>query len=168
MFNRSITRTILAGLAPAALVLGAAGCSSEPEAPVDATPDAPEGITVTNGRLNLPGVGGNPGSVYFSITNAGPEMQMLRSAHVEGAESAMFHETTEYNLQVDMQELTQVAVQPGETLVFEPGGKHVMAMGLDPALQPGGAVEVTLTFVRGDKVSFPARVLAPGDDGSSN
>lgn len=165
MMNRSIIKTLLAGLAPAALMLGLAACSSEPEVPVDATPDAPEGITVTDGRLNLPGVAGNPGSVYFIITNSGPEMQMLRSAYVTGAESAMFHETSEYNLQVDMQEMTSVPVQAGETLEFAPGGKHVMVMGIDPALQPGGEVEVTLTFVRGDKVSFPARVLAAGDEG---
>lgn len=157
--------TWLGALAPAALLLVVAGCSSEPEVPVDTTPDAPEGITVTDGRMNLPGVAGNPASVYFTIKNAGTEMQMIRSVHVQGAESALLHETSEWNLQVDMQELTQVAVQAGETLEFKPGGKHVMAMNLDPALAPGGEVEVTLTFVRGDKVSFPARVLAPGDEG---
>lgn len=158
-------KTWLGALAPAALLLVVAGCSSEPETPVDTTPDAPEGITVTDGRLNLPGAAGNPASVYFTIKNDGPEMQMIRSVHVEGAESAMLHETSEWNLQVDMQELTQVPVQAGETLEFKPGGKHIMAMNLDPALEPGGEVEVTLTFVRGDKVSFPARLLAPGDEG---
>ncbi len=163
-----LNKTLLAAMVPAALMLALAGCNSEPEVPVDATPDAPEGITVTDGQLNLPGVAGNPGAVYFTITNAGTEMQMIRSAHVAGAESAMLHGTSEWSRQVDMQEMTQVAVQAGETLEFAPGGKHVMAMGIDPALQPGGEVEVTLTFVRGDKVSFPARVLAAGDDGSGN
>ena len=158
-------KTWLGALAPAALLLVVAGCSSEPEVPVDTTPDAPDGITVTDGRLNLPGVAGNPASVYFTITNDGTEMQMIRSAHVEGAESAMLHETSEWSGQVDMQELTQVAVQAGETLEFKPGGKHVMAMNLDPSLAVGGEVEVTLTFVRGDKVSFPARILATGDEG---
>jgi periplasmic copper chaperone A len=166
MGTRSIARTLLSGLAPAALVLGLAACSSEPEAPVEAAPEAPEGISVTDGRLNLPGVAGNPASVYFTITNDGAEMQLIRSAYVEGAESAMLHETSEWSGQVDMQEISGAQVQAGETVSFEPGGKHVMVMGLDPMPSPGGEVEVTLTFARGDKVSFPARVLAPGDDGS--
>ncbi|MXO72185.1 copper chaperone PCu(A)C [Alteraurantiacibacter buctensis] len=157
--------TWVGALAPAALLLVTAGCSSEPEAPVETAPEAPEGISVADGRMNLPAVSGNPAAVYFTITNDGAEMQMIRSVHVEGAESAMLHETSEWSGQVDMQELTQVAVEAGETLAFAPGGKHVMAMNVDPALQPGGEVEVTLTFVRGDKVSFPARVLAPGDEG---
>jgi len=51
----------------------------------------------------------------------------------------------------------------GKTAKFEPGGNHVMAMGLDEALKAGDTTEVTLTFVGGDKVSFPATVLAAGD-----
>ncbi|HSG57586.1 MAG TPA: copper chaperone PCu(A)C, partial [Paracoccaceae bacterium] len=111
---------------------------------------------------------GNPAAVYFTITNNGTEPQTMRAVSVQGAESAMFHETSEWNLQVDMQELIQVPVPAGESVVFEQGGKHVMAMGLPAGLEPGGELEVTISFVRGDKVSFPVRLLAPGDDGSAN
>jgi len=64
-----------------------------------------------------------------------------------------------------MPETPEVPVAVGETVVFAPGGRHVMAMDLDPALTAGETVEVTLTFASGDKASFPARVLAPGDEG---
>ena len=152
-----------------ALTLALAACSSEPEAPAaDAAPEAPEGSSVSEGRLNLPAVAGNPGSVYFTITNEGAEDQMMRAVSVQGAESAMFHETSEWNGQMDMQELLQVTVPAGESVVFEPGGKHVMVMGIEDGLEAGGELEVTISFVRGDKVSFPVRVLAPGDDGSGN
>ena len=161
-------KALLGALASTTLVLALAACSSEPEAPVETAPEAPEGISVSNGRLNLPAASGNPAAVYFTITNDGTEAQMLRSVNVQGAESAMLHETSEWNGQIDMQEVTQVSIPAGESVVFEPGGKHVMAMGLEEGLEPGAEVEVTLTFVRGDKVSFPARVLAPGDDGSGN
>ncbi len=162
------TLRILGALAPAALALAVAACGGEPEAPVEAAPDAPQGISVTDGRLNLPAVAGNPAAVYFTITNDGAEAQMLRAAAVQGAGSAMFHQTAEWNHQVDMQEVSQVNVPAGGSVVFEPGGMHVMAMELDPSVAVGSEVEVTLTFVRGDKVSFPARVLAPGDDGSGS
>lgn len=162
------TLKILGALAPVALSLGLVACNSEPEAPVEAAPDAPQGISVTGGRLNLPAVAGNPAAVYFTITNDGSEAQMLRAAAVQGAGSAMFHQTAEWNHQVDMQEVSQVNIPAGGSVVFEPGGMHVMAMELDPSIAVGSEVEVTLTFVRGDKVSFPARVLAPGDDGSGS
>ena len=41
---------------------------------------------------------------------------------------------------------------------------HVMAMELDDTLAAGGETEVTLTFVGGDKVSFPVEIRAAGDD----
>lgn len=159
---------LIACAASIALAVGLAGCSSEPETPVEAAPEAPEGISVTDGRLNLPAATGNPGAVYFTIVNEGTEPQTVRAVNVQGAESALLHETAEWNGQMDMQELMQVVIPGGENLVFEPGGKHVMVYGLPEGLEPGGEVEVTLSFVRGDKVSFPARVLAPGDDGSGN
>lgn len=161
-------KAIIASVGGLALAMGLAACSSEPETPVEAAPEAPEGITVTDGRMNLPAAAGNPGALYFTITNEGTEQQMLRAASVPGAESALFHETAEWNGQVDMQELLQVPVPAGESVVFEPGGKHVMVFGLADGLEAGGEIEVTLSFVRGDKVSFPVRVLAPGDDGSAN
>jgi hypothetical protein len=108
-----------------------------------------------------------PRSIPITL-NEGTEEQMMRAVSVQGAESAMFHETSEWNGQMDMQELLQVPVPAGESVVFEQGGKHVMAFGIEEGLEPGGEVEVTLSFVRGDKVSFPVRLLAPGDDGSGD
>ena len=46
----------------------------------------------------------------------------------------------------------------------KPGGTHVMAMDLADTLAAGGETEVTVTFVGGDKVSFPAEVRAAGDE----
>lgn len=158
-------KTVFTGAVSTALLLSLAACSSEPEAPVELAPDAPEGISVTDGRMNIPAVGGNPGSVYFTITNDGAEDQMMRSAYVQGGNSALFHETAEWSGQIDMQELLQVSVPAGESVVFESGGKHVMVMGLADGLEVGGEIEATVTFVRGDKVSFPVTLLAPGDDG---
>jgi copper(I)-binding protein len=155
------TLKLLAALAPLALVAGLTACGSEPAAPVETSPEAPQGISVTDGRLNLPAVTGNPGAVYFTITNGDAQAQSLVGAFVEGAGSAMFHQT-------DMQGMAEVPVPAGASVTFEPGGMHVMAMALDPSIAIGGEVEVTLTFADGDKVSFPARVLGPGDDGSGD
>ncbi|MEO6040546.1 MAG: copper chaperone PCu(A)C [Croceibacterium sp.] len=141
---------------------GPAACGDQqPAGP--AGPQAPAGVTVSNGRLALPAVKGNPGAVYFDLANAGPKAVMVRNANVEGAQSAMIHTMATWNGKPDMQELMQQSVKAGETLKFEPGKLHVMAMNLADTLKAGGTTNVTLHFATGDAVTFPAKVMAAGD-----
>ncbi len=156
---------VLAAALVAAIALSTAACSgSEEPAEQAANPDAPEGISVTNARLMLPPVSGNPAAIYFDIANNSDREVMIRAASVEGAGSAMLHTTATWNLQTDMQEVFQQPVPAGETVSFEPGGLHVMVSDLGETMTPGSTAEVTLTFVGGDKVSFPAEVRAAGDE----
>lgn len=154
-----MTKHIRAALALAVATIGPVACSEAPEQ-ADANPDAPEGIAVSNGRLMLPAVAGNPGAAYFDMANSGDRDRMIRAASVAGAGSAMMHTTNE----AGMAETLQVMVKAGETVKFEPGGMHVMAMDLADTVVAGGQAEVTVTFVGGDKVSFPADVRAAGDE----
>jgi hypothetical protein len=151
-----MTKSIRAALALAAAALMPMACSEAPEQ-AETAPEAPEGVTVTNARLMLPAVAGNPGAVYFDIANASDRNRVIRKAEVAGAGSATMHTA-------DMQEMTQVMVGPGETVKFAPGEQHVMAMDLADTVTAGGNAEVTVTFVGGDKVSFPAEVRAASDE----
>lgn len=159
MFGKICVRA----LAAASLAMALTACGGEaPEEPTVSAPEAPAGIVVENGWMALPAVAGNPGAVYFTISNSSDKQATIRSAYVAGAESAMLHETAEYSGQMDMQELISQPVMPGESVTFEPGGKHVMAMNIDGALAAGGETEVTLTFAGGDKISFPVALYAAG------
>ena len=53
---------------------------------------------------------------------------------------------------------------PGGSAKFEPGEHHVMAMKLADSVTAGSQADVTVTFVGGNKVTFPAEVRAAGDD----
>ncbi|HYD24320.1 MAG TPA: copper chaperone PCu(A)C [Croceibacterium sp.] len=141
--------------------IGLAACSEAPAPVEEGAPEAPDGIAVANGRLMLPAVAGNPAAVYFDVSNSGADNRMIRAASVAGAGRSMMHTT---DAEAGMQETLQVMVPPGETVKFEPGGTHVMAMDLADTVTAGGEAEVTLTFVGGDKVSFPAAVRAAGDE----
>jgi len=154
-----MSKRIRAALALAVAALMPVACSEAPEQ-AETAPEAPEGIAVENARLMLPAVAGNPGAVYFDVVNSGERDRMIRAASVAGAGSSMMHVTNE----AGMQETLQVMVKAGETVKFEPGGTHVMAMDLADTVVPGGQAEVTVTFVGGDKVSFPADVRAAGDE----
>ena len=156
---------VLATAVLTAMALLPAACSGGDEgAEQTADPEAPEGITVSNARLMLAPVSGNPAAVYFDIANTSGRQVMIRSASVQGAGMAMIHQTATWNLKTDMQEVFQQPVPAGETVSFAPGGLHVMANDLADTAAPGGTAEVTLTFVGGDKISFPAEVRAAGDE----
>jgi copper(I)-binding protein len=154
-------------LAPFALVLGTlalAGCDSQPTQPPAAPrTNAPEGISITDGRLVLPAVKGNPGAVYFTVHNDSADTETIRHAAVKGAKSAMIHTVTVLDGKADMEEMPQVPVPAHGQLAFEPGKLHVMAMDLDDTLQKGGTTDVTLEFAGGDQAEFPVQILAAGD-----
>ncbi|WP_340587714.1 copper chaperone PCu(A)C [Erythrobacter alti] len=157
---------VLGALSSAGLAIVLASCGTEEaEAPVEAAAgDCPPGISVTDGWLALPAVSGNPAAVYFTITNDTESQVTIRTASVLGAGSAMLHETAEWSGEMDMQELFTQPLLAGETLEFEPGGKHVMAFDMGEGTEPGGETEATLTFVGGDKCSFPVTAHPAGED----
>lgn len=122
------------------------------------------GLSVTNARVVLAPVEGNPAAVYFDLSYDGDRNLAIRRADVEGAGSAMLHEYAEYDMQVQMMEALPVPVTSGSTVSFEPGGLHVMAMDPSPELQPGGTTDVTLTVAGGDSITFPAEIRAAGEE----
>lgn len=142
--------------------VGLAGCGEQPEQ-TEAAPEGPEGISVTNARLMLPAVAGNPGAVYFDVKNDSGENRMIRAVSVAGAGSAVLHQMGTWNNQPSMDEIMQIDVPANGELKFEPGGLHAMANDLADTVTAGSTAEVTLTFVGGDKFSFPAEVRAAGD-----
>ncbi|OCC24548.1 hypothetical protein MB02_03395 [Croceicoccus estronivorus] len=152
--------TIFASVALALAGVSLTACGQE-QAPPAATEGKP-GVEITNGRLVLPAVADNPGVLYFDISYNGDDYAVLRKVEVASAKEATMHETITTNGVTQMGPIPPLNLVKGEEVKFEPGGKHVMVMGLDPALKAGDKTEVTLTFTGGDKLSFDATVEAPG------
>ena len=159
---------VLVPFALAFVTFGLAACGSQqqPTAKQSTAPARPvpaQGISVSDGRLVLPAVHGNPGAVYFTVHNDSDTLQTLKSAELEGAQSAMLHNSTMVDGHMEMQEAAQMDVPAGGELVFSPGGRHVMAMDLDDSLKPGGTTTLTLTFTSGQKATLPVEILAAGN-----
>lgn len=64
---------------------------------------------------------------------------------------------------VSMGEVEELGVLPGEPLVFEPGGSHVMLVDLARPLRAGEQVDLTLEFASGRtlSVAVPVQVNPP-------
>lgn len=151
-------RTLFAAALAAGSLTLAACSGAEPEAP--AAEENPTGLAVSNARLILPAVTGNPAAVYFDLRNDGARTVAVRSADIADAKSASMHDMMEYNREMTMADMGPLNVPKGETIKFEPGGKHVMAFELSPDLKAGAKTELTLTIAGGDKASFEVPVEA--------
>jgi len=146
-------------------LLSLAACTPAAETPTDAaTPVVVEGVSITNPRLVLAPVAGNPAAVYFDLAYAGDPGLTLSSVAVEGAGMAMIHQSLEKDGAMTMIDAEPIALVTGPPVSFAPGGMHVMAMQPSQAWQPGGNVKVTLTLSDGTTQTFNAPVRAAGDE----
>ena len=150
-------------LAPLAI----AGCGHEPTTEVlsetVSTVDIGiEGLSVSNARLVLPAVPGNPAGVFFDLSYTGADEISLETASVERASGAMIHDVVERDGMTQMVSLGSLALKSGDTVEFAPGGKHVMAMQLDGAVAAGDTIEIALGFAGGLTARFPATVEPAG------
>jgi len=140
-----------------------AACSGGEEAVVEDV-DGIADLEIGNPRMVLAPVSGNPAAVYFDVDYSGDRLIAISAADVAGAESTMIHEYASDTFDNKMIDAPPQALRKGNTVSFEPGGLHVMAMGVSPDLKPGGTTEITLTVSGGDKHSFEAEILAAGDE----
>ena len=155
---------------PAIALVSLAAChkqenAASPEAAATGTPasetSATPAVAISGAVLRLPVLKDHPGAAYFTLTNPGPDAITLTGAAVDDAARAELHET----IGDAMMPLPSLAVVPGGTAKFAPGGKHVMVFGIGPSLTPGATGTITLSFADGSKLSAPIKVQAATDDG---
>lgn len=162
---KPIPTTVAAALA-AALMPVLAGCAPEANLPADEAgeSDAATGLTISNARVVLPPVAGNPAAVYFDLSYSGPAGVTLEAVTVEGAGMTMIHDYAENAGTMRMVMAGPVALADNAPVSFAPGGLHVMAMEPSGALVAGGTARVTLTLSNGETASVEAPVRAAGDE----
>ncbi len=89
---------------------------------------------------------------YMTVANTGEADDLLIGVRVDGP-MAMLHESREEDGVMRMVHLDAVEIPAGETVSFQPGGLHVMVMGLEPGDLPvGETLDVTLIFDRAGEV----------------
>lgn len=115
-------------------------------------------LTVTDGRLVLPAVWGNPGAAYFTLVNGTKDPASLAAVSVAGATKAEMHETSG----TAMTPITVLNLGPGATVAFEPGGKHVMLFGVSKSLKAGDTAKITLNFSGGKEAFGELKVETAG------
>jgi copper(I)-binding protein len=115
--------------------------------------------------------GAKTGAVYLTLMNHGSAGDRLLGATTPVAEKVQFHSVTEDNGVSRMREMRTVEVAPGAVITFNPGGWHIMVVGLKQPLKEGQTFPLTLNFEKAGKEEVIVSVtkvgaVQPGDAGS--
>lgn len=148
--------TLPLALSLAALSLSA--CSGEADktaAAASAAPEAKPGVKVSDAKIVLPGVAGNPGAAYFILDNQSNASVSIAAVTVDGVGRTELHAA-------DMKMIDAGKAEAKTHLDFKPGGAHVMLFDVSDRLKAGDETELTVTFSDGDKMTVSAKVEAMG------
>lgn len=150
----------------AALVLLAlGGCNKngapagEAEQPGQTAPMINAGLVAQAGRLVLPAVKANPGAVYFTLVNQGAHDVTVTGVAIAGAQEAMMHETSGETMKM----LDSLTVPKGGSVVFAPGGKHVMVFGIGSGLVAGKTTTATLSTREAGDITAELKITTAAD-----
>lgn len=120
-----------------------------------------DGVSAEDARVQLPAIAGRPGAAYFTLQTSRPvRITSVTSPRIQRIE---LHETRTENGIARMLKSDNVTFE--HELVFEPGGRHAMLFGVDPALAPGARVPLVFAFDQAPPVTVEAEVVAPGGGG---
>lgn len=110
-------------------------------------------------------------AAYMTIANAGAEDDVLQSARSGQAKTVELHQTTKSEDGVMQMRKVEggLAVPAGGSLALEPGGAHLMVLGLEGPLAAGEQLKLTLEFAKAGavEVSVPVSKTAPGETKTS-
>jgi periplasmic copper chaperone A len=125
-------------------------------------PERTEGVDLTNEppwAYSTPH-GVDVAAVYLELTAW--EATTLLSASTSVADRIEMHSSSEENGMMKMRRMEWVALEAGKPFRFEPGGAHLMLIGLHQPLVAGTPFDITLQFDRGYSMITNVRVVELG------
>jgi copper(I)-binding protein len=130
----------------ALLMLAAGGCGDQPEGPP---------LVVTDVTVLEPMAGMDMTAGYFVLDNRGSDTIRITAVTSPQFGRIEMHETIVENDIARMRPIGEIVVLPGERVVFEPGGRHLM---LFEPRRPIG--DVTLNFEDGGELLLSVDTVA--------
>jgi periplasmic copper chaperone A len=114
-----------------------------------------------------PAAQGRNGAVYFALENHSSQTQELIGVASDIADAVEIHESKMSGDVMEMHQLESVSLAPGTEVKFEPGGLHMMLIGLKKELKNGDEIDITLQFKNLEDLLVPIPVRdAPSHEGS--
>jgi hypothetical protein len=118
-------------------------------------------ISITAPWTRAAGAGGQ-GAGFMTIRNAGPAADRIVAARSEAARVMELHTHVRDGDVMRMRPVPAIELPPGQEVRLQPGGLHLMLIGLTGELRQGTEVPVTLVFERAGEVQVMLPVQAAG------
>lgn len=101
---------------------------------------------------------GASSAAYLTISNSGDAADRLVKVSSDVAAAVELHNNENKDGVMIMTQLQSVDVPAGGTVEFDPGGMHMMLIGLKRDLKAGESVPITLQFAQAGDVAVQATV----------
>lgn len=98
------------------------------------------------------------GAAYMTITTEGQETDRLVGVESDAANRVELHTHLMDNGVMKMRPVEAIEIAPGEPTLLQPGGLHVMLMGLKAPLRLGESFPMTLVFERAGRVEVEVKI----------
>lgn len=105
------------------------------------------------------------GAAYMTLENTGSTADRLIAAESPAASTVELHTHIVEGDIMRMRPVEQIDLPPGETVMLEPGGHHVMLIGLSAPLEIGESFPLTLTFSAAGTTTVEVTIRQPGATG---
>ncbi len=129
--------------------------------------EAADQIAVSGAYVRAVPPGQTNSAAFLALTNTAGEAHALVAAESDAAEVVELHSHTMDDGMMKMRRIERIDLPAASTLSLEPGGRHLMLIGLKRQLAPGQEIRLFLTFEDGSRaqVNAPVRAIAPGNRG---
>lgn len=116
---------------------------------------ASKSIVVTDAWARATPPGAPTAAAYLTVTNKGSTPDRLLGGETTAARTLQIHEMSMNNGVMRMGEIKGGAeIAPGASLKLQPGGWHIMLIGLKAPLVAGASVPVTLRFEKAGTINL--------------
>lgn len=130
----------------------------EPVSPSSFTVITPWARPTVKAEAGTTAMQGDVSAVFLSLRNDGGSTERLIRASTTAAEVVEIHETTMQGDVMKMRPIAGLDLPAGEVVALEPGGMHIMLLGLTQPLVAGEAITLTLVFESGTELTIAVPV----------
>jgi copper(I)-binding protein len=103
------------------------------------------------------------GAAYLTVEITGADTDRLIALETPVAEAAEAHDMSMDGGVMSMRKLDAVEIAPGAPAVFQPGGMHIMLIGLKSPLKAGETAPLTLTFEKAGTITVDLAIEKPAE-----
>jgi copper(I)-binding protein len=149
---------VRAALLAALVALAACGSDSTSGETIETVDD---GLAIRDAWTRPTPATASEAAIYLEIENLDAPDDALLGGRSDNCVTVQAHRTTVDDngvARMSAAEEGELAVVPGEPLVLEPNGLHLMCTGLSTPFEDGTTTDLTLVFLHHDPVTVPLTV----------